>query len=346
MEDDDDDADSVTASAADHSFVRLSKLIYDQYPESRPLSSPSLPPRCGFESLLAPTDPPESSRPHFRLYPRVEEVMTATCERAAALLRKMKPFSAVLPKKNRKHSVADVPDFATAPPFNPDFSRLTDNKTVSSKRWGSITFLEMDHMECVSRSLLEGISQSGILSQLKQAGFNPPDPSLFNTNISSVSTSISSQARSAAALADFLHRSGGRATSSMLRCLSLRCRSVNCWFLLAPLQVFSIRASWRSSPARLRRIPSSLPLCPWLRSPNLVLFVGVSPLPHRQFRQAPLKLGLRVISHLYFNVPPLTSAPPLLAEVVVLSTLRGAEVGLLRNPIRVFGNRSHIPVLP
>ena len=135
--------------------------------------------------------------------------MAATRECAAALSRKLKPLSAVLPKKNRKHSVADIPDFATALPVNPGFSRLTNNKTVSSKRWGSITFLEMDRMEIVSRSLLEGISHSlwlmsEILSQLKQAGFNPLDPSLFNTNISSIATSLSSQGRSAAALADFL----------------------------------------------------------------------------------------------------------------------------------------------
>ena len=204
-----DDADSATASVADHSYVQLSKFIYDHYPESRPLSSPSLPPRCGFESLFAPTGPPESSRLHFRLYPRVEEVMTVTREHAAALSRKLKPLSAVLPKKNRKHSVANVPNFATAPPVNSGFSRPTNNKTVSSNRWGSITFLEMDRMEYVSRSLLEGISQplwlmSGILSQLKQAGFNPLDSSLFNTDNSSISASLSSQARSAAALADFL----------------------------------------------------------------------------------------------------------------------------------------------
>ena len=162
VEDDDNDADSVTASAADHSYVRLSKFIYDHYPESRPLSSPSLPPRCGFESLFAPTDPPESSRPHFRLYPRVEEVMTATRELAAALSRKLKPLSAVRPKKNQNHSVADVPDFATALPVNPDFSHLTDNKTVFSKHWGSITFLGMDLMECVSSRYWRGFhSPSG-----------------------------------------------------------------------------------------------------------------------------------------------------------------------------------------
>ena len=135
--------------------------------------------------------------------------MTATREHTAALSWKMKPLSAVLPKKNRKHSVADIPNFAAAPPVNPDFSCLTNNKTVSRKRWGSNTFLEMDRMESVSRSLLEGTSHSlwlmsGILSQLKQAGFNPPDPSLFNTNISSISASLSSQTWSAAALADFL----------------------------------------------------------------------------------------------------------------------------------------------
>ena len=64
-------------------------------------------------------------------------------------------------------------------------------------------------MESVSCSLLEEISHSlwllsGILSQLKQAGVSPPDPDLFSTNISSISASLSSQARSAAGLADFL----------------------------------------------------------------------------------------------------------------------------------------------
>ena len=52
VEDDDVDADSVTASAADHSFVQLSKFFSDRYPESRPPSSPSLPPRCGLSHFL------------------------------------------------------------------------------------------------------------------------------------------------------------------------------------------------------------------------------------------------------------------------------------------------------
>ena len=92
MENDDEDADSVTASAADHSFVRLSKFFSDRYPESRPLSSPSLPPRCDFQSFFAYTDPLGSSRPHVWLYPRVEEVMTAARVRAAALSRNKTSF--------------------------------------------------------------------------------------------------------------------------------------------------------------------------------------------------------------------------------------------------------------
>ena len=192
------------ASAVDHSFVRLPKFLYDQYPESRPL----LPPRCGFESLFAPADPPESSRPHFRLYPRVQEVMCATRERAVALSRRLQPLSAILPKKNRKHSVADVPDFSSAPTVNPDFSCLTDNKTVSNKRWGSITFLEMEHMGSVLCSLLEGNSHSlwlmsGILSQLKQTGFNPRTGLVQHHYFIDIAY-LSSQAQSAAALADFL----------------------------------------------------------------------------------------------------------------------------------------------
>ena len=64
-------------------------------------------------------------------------------------------------------------------------------------------------MECVSRSLLEWISHSlwllsGSISHLKQAGFSPPDPELFYTNISSISASLSSQAQSTASLADII----------------------------------------------------------------------------------------------------------------------------------------------
>ena len=76
-------------------------------------------------------------------------------------------------------------------------------------RWGSVTFAEMQRLEGVSQASLEACSfslwmMSGLLSQLKRDGFNPSDPTLFNTAISSVSAALSSQARSAAAVSSFI----------------------------------------------------------------------------------------------------------------------------------------------
>ena len=106
--------------------------------------------------------------------------------------------------------------------------------------------------------------------------------------------------------------------------------------------------------ARSRRIPSSLPPCPWPNLPAPFCRVrrgggGVSlclppallvPLAlwvlHIRSRLSPLALA-----------PPLPpgSVPPLLAEVVAVSVSRVAGVLLLlRNPNGVFGSRSHIPV--
>ena len=62
-EEEEDDQDSVVSASPvlGKTFARLISFIYEQYPKSRPLSSP-LPPRCGFETLFAVADPPGSSR--------------------------------------------------------------------------------------------------------------------------------------------------------------------------------------------------------------------------------------------------------------------------------------------
>ena len=61
----------------------------------------------------------------------------------------------------------------------------------------------------MSQASLEACSyslwtMSGLLSQSKRDGFNPSDPTLFSTAISSVSAALSSQARSAAVVSSFL----------------------------------------------------------------------------------------------------------------------------------------------
>ena len=80
---------------------------------------------------------------------------------------------------------------------------------MGSKRWGSISFSEMEQIERVFRNQLEMTSSSlwlmsGILAMLKRDGFQPSDPTLFNAALSSMSAAMSRQARSAAAGSTFL----------------------------------------------------------------------------------------------------------------------------------------------
>ena len=205
----DDDVDSTAPVTVGRSSVWLANFVYECCQGSRPVAAPPVAPRCDFEALYALSDPLESSHPRFALYPRVSDILVDVSDRAASLARRSKPLSAILPKKVRKYAVADAQHFSTAQPLNPDFARLCGNKAVSNKRWGSVTFTEMQRLEGVSQASLEACSyslwmMSGLLSQLQRDGFNPSDPTLFNTAISSVSAGLSSQARSAAAVSSFL----------------------------------------------------------------------------------------------------------------------------------------------
>ena len=59
-EEEEDDHDFVVSASPvmDKTLSRLISFVYKDYPESRPLSSPHLPPRCGLESLFAVVDLP------------------------------------------------------------------------------------------------------------------------------------------------------------------------------------------------------------------------------------------------------------------------------------------------
>ena len=155
----DNDSDSSSASAAlDSSAAQLAELLYDFCPEARPVSDSAPPPRCGFESLFDPSPASSSSRPRYRVYPRVAAVESEVADRAAALHRRTKPLSAVLPRKIRRYAVADQPLFAAPQPVNPSFSCLVGASAVGSKRWGSVTFAEMEHLERLFRCQLEATS--------------------------------------------------------------------------------------------------------------------------------------------------------------------------------------------
>ena len=96
----DSDSGSSSASAApDPSAAQLAELVYDFCTKARPVSDSAPPPRCGFESWFDPSPASSSSRPRYRVYPRVDAVESEVADRAAALHRRSKPLSAVLPRK-------------------------------------------------------------------------------------------------------------------------------------------------------------------------------------------------------------------------------------------------------
>ena len=195
-----DDRDSVASSpVVDKTYDRLINYLYSQYTELRPLSDPPAPPRCAFENYFAVVDPQTSARPKLRLYPRVEELVSQTQDRVAKPARESKPLHHILPLNRQLFSVADDPDFA----------RLAGNKTIAKAHAGSMSFMDMEKIEKCSWTFLGGHSQSfwllsALLSQLKQDGFQPSDPVLFDKTISSLSATLASQTSLAAGLADFV----------------------------------------------------------------------------------------------------------------------------------------------
>ena len=125
------------------------------------------------------------------------------------LARKSKPLHRVIPLWRRLFPVADDPDYATPWWLNPDFARLAGNKTIAKTRVGTFSFSNMERVDKCSRTFLGGHSQSfwllsALLSQLKQDGFQPSDPALFDKTISSLSATLATQTSLAAGLTDFV----------------------------------------------------------------------------------------------------------------------------------------------
>ena len=173
------------------------------------MSDSAPPPRCGFEAWFDPSPALSSSRPSYRVYPRVDAVESEVSDRAAALHCRSKPLSAILPCKIRRYAVADQPLFATPQPVSLSFSRLAGAAAVRSTHWGSVTFAEMERLERLFWCQLEATSSSlwmmsGILALLRRDGFNPSTPGLFHTAIASVSASLAFQVRTAASGSAFL----------------------------------------------------------------------------------------------------------------------------------------------
>ena len=200
------DNETVT-SVRDSASARLADLIYEVCPDSRPLFDARAP-RCGFEAWFGQPEA-AASKQRFRMYPRVAEVQEEVAARSEALSRRAKPLSRVIPARARAYAMADDAIFTSSQPVNSVFAQLVGSRALGSRRWGSVTFSEMEKLERLFQGQLEVTSSSlwlmsGILAMLKRDGFQPSDPALFNSALSSVSAPLSRQARTAAAGSTFI----------------------------------------------------------------------------------------------------------------------------------------------
>ena len=195
------------SSVRETASARLADLIYEVCPDSRPLFDARAP-RCGFEAWFGQPEA-AASRQRFRMYPRVAEVQEEVAARSEALARCAKPLSRVIPARAPAYAMADDAIFTSSQPVNSAFAQLVGSRALGSRRWGSITFSEMERLERLFQGQLEVTSSSlwlmsGILAMLKRDGFQPSDPALFNSALSSVSAALSRQARTAAAGSTFV----------------------------------------------------------------------------------------------------------------------------------------------
>ena len=195
-------------SFRDSASSRLADLIYEVCPDSRPLTDTTRTPRCGFEAWFGQPEA-TASKQRFWLHPRVAEVQSEVAARSEALARRTKPLSHIIPTRSRRYSLADDLLFASSHPVNPSFVQLVGARAVGSRRWVSITYSEMERLERLFQNQLEVTSSSlwlmsGILAMLKRDHFQPSNLTLFNSALSSVSASLSRQARTTSAESVFI----------------------------------------------------------------------------------------------------------------------------------------------
>ena len=212
FDDDDDDLEDREQAAEpplDRAFARLVDFIYGRFPHSKPQSAPPTAPRCEYEKYFAVNDPPEPARKFMRLYPRVSEIQSSVHEYAENLARESCPLFRVLPSRRRAVSIGDDPDFCKQRFLHSDFSRICRSRSVSKSWMASVSLADLESLDPVARMILAGDSQcfwflSALLVQLKEDGYQPSNPALFDKLISSLSSALATQTNALACLSEFV----------------------------------------------------------------------------------------------------------------------------------------------
>ena len=185
VDDDDDDfedRDSIAVAPVDANFARLVDYIYNRFPHSKPDTAAIGQPRCEYEQYFSVSEPPEPTRKFLKLYPRVSEIQSVSGECAARLSRESHPLFRILPLNRRSISIGDDSDFYHQRFLNSNYSRICRSKFVPRSRVASVNISDLERG---ARVILAGDSQcfwflSALLAQLKDDGYRPSNPSLFD----------------------------------------------------------------------------------------------------------------------------------------------------------------------
>ena len=122
-EDDDERLSEADEPQFEKSFGRLLNYVQDRFPHSIPSAAPREPPRCEFKNFFSTSETTPSAKPILNLYPRGNEILDSSADRAAQYARESKPLHRVLLLKRRSVPVGDQPDFCLARLVNPDLFR-------------------------------------------------------------------------------------------------------------------------------------------------------------------------------------------------------------------------------
>ena len=219
-------------------------FIHNHFPHSQPSTATHVPPRCEFEEFFSINDPAPSTKQNLKVYPRVAELVSTRANRASRLARESRALHRVVPLKRKMFYVGDKRDYCSARYLNPDFSRISKTKNIVKTRFSSVTLADLEKLDRGSRTILSGDSQcfwllSSLLAQLKDNGYKPSDPALFDKNISALSAALASQTTMAAGVSDFV--TAKRRESYLVHASCLIAESVSgiFWFLLECLLSFS-----------------------------------------------------------------------------------------------------------
>ena len=80
----------------------------------------------------------------------MDEILGSCADRAARFAKESKPLYRVLPFKRKAALIGDRPDFCVARYVNPDFSRISKQKTILKSRASSVRLSDLEKLDRAS----------------------------------------------------------------------------------------------------------------------------------------------------------------------------------------------------